>query len=125
MKCNYKRSATKGKDVYKNIYENLSYEELLVNTAGVLEDNMPCVPSNTRSLMVYSKIDMLLFDVKKYYFVDVTDISAINKNGEKKLVVPITIPLLALYGITSQQFIDDFTKQSVTLMITDNDEKVN
>ena len=86
---------------------------------------MPCVPSNTRSLMVYSKIDMLLFDVKKYYFVDVTDISAINKNGEKKLVVPITIPLLALYGITSQQFIDDFTKQSVTLMITDNDEKVN
>lgn len=112
MKCNYQRNNTsnKQKGVYQKIHDNFSYEELLKNTVGVLEDNMPYVPSNTKLLMVHSTIDMLIDDVKVYYYVDATKIPALNKNNEPKIVAPITVILLSLYGVTPQEFLDDFQK---------------
>lgn len=114
MKCNYKQKHSSGKQkgVYQKVHDTLSYAELLKNTVGVVEDNMPCVPSNTKSLMVRSTIDMLLFDVNVYYFVDATKIPALNKNNEQKLFVPVTILLLSQYGVSSSKFIDDFQKNN-------------
>jgi len=121
MKCNYKQkhSSDKQKGVYQKIHNNLSYTELLKNTVGILEDGMPYVPTNTKSLMVHSTIDMLIDDVKVYYFIDATRIPTLNCNDGQKLVVPVTILLLSQYGVSSSKFIEDFQNNN-GVIITGN-----
>lgn len=114
MNCNIKKDAIIfKKDVDKTIHKNMSYNELLVNTIVLSEENIPSIPTNIRYLTIHSTIDMLLFELKMYYFLEISETSIFNANKNELQLIPITSALLSLYGVTQEQFLEDYSKQSL------------
>ena len=118
MKCNTGK-IMKLKDVYRTVHKSISYDDLLTNTVGVPEEQIPYIPMGTKMLMVKSKIDVIVGEVDIFFFFDANSIHSFKKlSPEKDIVVPITLPLLEQYGVTKEQFIKDYNNKGLVVIPT-------
>lgn len=118
MKCNTGK-IKKQRDVYGTIYKSMSYNDLVINAIAVTEGNLPYLPEGTRLLIVKSKMDAIVGEVDIFFFLDVNSIPSFKRlSGDKNAVVPITLPLLNMYGVTKEQFIKDFNDKGLVAIPT-------
>lgn len=119
MKCNTGK-ITKQKDVYGTIHKAMSYDELVTNAIAVTEEQLPNLPTGTRLLIVKSKIDVIVGEIDIFFFLDANSIHSFKRlSGGKNAVVPITLPLLNKYGVTKEQFIEDFKNKGLVAVPTE------
>lgn len=119
MKANTQRNIIKKKNVYNNIYEELNYNELVTNAMAVPKEYSPKLPTVTRSLIVTTKVDCIIGEKELLFFLDVTSIQSLNQTDTQSAYVPITVPLLNRYGVTPQQFIEDFKHNEIVAIIVE------
>ena len=119
MNCNT-GEITKHRDVYGTIHKSMSYDDLVTNAIAVTEEQMPNLPTGTRLLIVKSKIDVIVGEIDIFFFLDANSIRSFKKlSGDKNAVVPITLPLLNKYGVTKEQFIEDFENKGLVAVPTE------
>ena len=49
----------------------------------------------------------------------ITSIQSLNYTDRQSAYVPLTVPLLIRYGVTPQQFIEDFIQNEIVAIIVD------
>ena len=118
MKCNTGKSMVQ-KDVDKTVYRSMSYNDLVINAIAGTEENFPRLPEATRLLIVKSKMDAIFGEVDIFFFLDVNSIPSFKRlSAGEDVLVPITLPLLNMYGVTKEQFIKDFNDKGLVAIPT-------
>ena len=118
MKCDTGK-IKKQRDVYGTIYKSMSYNDLVINAIVVTEGNLPYLSEGTRLLIVKSKVDVIVAEVDIFFFLDVSSIPSFKRlSAGEDVLVPITLPLLNMYGVTKEQFIKDFTDKGLVAIPT-------
>lgn len=106
MRCNYGRKSKAveyRKDLMLTIHKEMSYEELLENTAGLGSYYVPKLPEKVQHLIVRTQTEYGLIT----FFLDTSPIKSLGY-GDKVALAPITIDLLELYEVTGEQFVNDY-----------------
>ena len=115
MRCNYCRkskSTEYRKDLMFTIHKKMSYEELLENAIGLGSYYVPKLPEKVQHLIVRTQTEYGLIT----FFLDTSPIKSLGY-GDKVAIAPITIDLLELYGVTREQFINDYFSKNTIIGI--------
>lgn len=98
----------------------MTHDEFVTNVIAVTEGQMPNFPFETRLLIVKSKIDIIVGESDAFYFLDANSICSFKRiSGDQNAVAPIALPLLNKYGVTKEQFIEDFKNKGLVAVPTE------
>ncbi len=118
MKCNYKRNATElryQKGLLLSIHKSMSYQKLIDNTSALSNSLLPPMPEITSKLLIRTQINQIPVGM----FIDVSSINSIS-NGQTAIVA-LTEDLLELYGVSPEQFVEDFKKEILVAQVIEQD----
>ncbi len=115
MKCNIKRNDTYMTrfGLESTIYQQISYRDIIDNVVCFGANNMPQIPNNVKNITARIQIPNLGIPV--YAFVDIVSIKGANYHNP--VLSPVTSTLLERYGVTPEQFADDFCREALAITI--------
>ena len=109
MKCNIRRknTVTTCYGLESNIHQQMSYRDIIDNVICFGPNDIPQIPDNVKMIIATIKIPNL--GVPVYAFVDVASIKGANYHNP--VLSPVTSTLLDRYGVTPDQFAEDFCRE--------------
>ena len=113
----------KQKSVYTTICSEMSYDDILHNIIIKDEKSADFLDDDVKSIVV-SATTIFDSDVEYYFFVDITTIFTELKE-EIIAFIPVTIFLLEFYGVTPQQFLDDYSQRLIKEIVEESENKLN
>ena len=115
MKCNIKRNDTYMTrcGLESNIHRQMSYRDIIDNVICFGPNDIPQIPDNVKRITATIKVPNL--GVPVYAFVDVASIKGANYHNP--VLSPVTSTLLDRYGVTPDQFAEDFCREVLVTTI--------
>lgn len=116
MKCNINRTKntmTTRCGLESNIHQQMSYRDIIDNVICFGPNDIPQIPDNVKMIIATIKIPNL--GVPVYAFVDVASIKGANYHNP--VLSPVTSTLLDRYGVTPDQFAEDFCREVLVTTI--------
>ena len=116
MKCNINRTKNTMTTRYgleSNIHQQMSYRDIIDNVICFGPNDIPQIPDNVKMITATIKIPNL--GVPVYAFVDVASIKGANYHNP--VLSPVTSTLLDRYGVTPDQFAEDFCREVLVTTI--------